>query len=186
MATESKREVTGAIIRGLLRAISKRGLEEQVRAAASPGAQATMRNPPLHLSWVPADHYEELLAIAGKAVPGGERQLGHDLVAEGVGPILRPLLKTVMNLAGGGPAGLLKGLSRAVPMQYRGLAFEFLEEGPRAGTLAIAYSGPVDPVAFKIWQGCLEFGTEIHGVPTKTELTEVSADHQRARIHVSW
>lgn len=186
-ATAAPREVTGAIVRGLASALEKHGLKERVLAEASPDARALLARPPLHFSWAPAVLYEELVSRAAHlAGPGGARQLGHDLVWDGVGPILRPLLKTVTGLMGGGPAGLLKGLPRAVPMQYRGLAFDYREEGPRGGVLTIDYGSSVDPIMFNVWEGCLEFGEDIHGVPGKITLLEVSADHRRAHYRITW
>lgn len=186
-ATGAAREVTGAIVRGLASAVEKRNLKARLLAEASPEAKAMLARPPLHFTWAPAVHYEELVSRAARLVgPGNERKLGHELVSDGVGPILRPLLKTVTGLLGGGPAALLKGLPRAVPMQYRGLTFDFAEQGARGGVLTIDYGVTVDPIMFKVWEGCLAFGDEVHGLPTQIALLETSADHRRGHYRITW
>lgn len=181
------RAVTGAIVRGFASALEKRGLTKGVLAEASPEAKAMLSRPPLHFSWAPAVHYEELVSRGARlAGPGNEHLLGRELVVDGVGPILRPLLKTVTGLLGGGPAAFLKGLPRAVPMQYRGVAFAFREEGPRRAVLTIDYGAPIDPIIFKVWAGSLAFGDDIHGIPTQISLFEVSPDQRKGHFRISW
>lgn len=184
---ETKREVIGAVVRGFVTALDRKGLRNQVEPSLSPAAKELLKNPPLHITWVPARDYEELVAAAGK-VAGLPvvRELGHDLAFNTVGPILRPLLKTVMNLFGGGPTAAFRNLNRAIPMQYKGSTFDFEPEGDHGGVLWIRQEEPVDPAVYAAWEGALEFGNEVTGVKLTVEKAQIAPDRKSARIPVKW
>lgn len=181
------RQVIGAVVRGLVRALQKRQLHGTVAGRVSADAKELLDRPPLHVSWTPAAPYEELLRACGQVLSEAEvRELGRELVYEGVGPIIRPLIKTLIGMSGGGPAGMFRTLNRSIPTVYRGVRFDFQSQTDRAGELTVAYDEPVDPILFGIWEGAFVFGRELHGAETRIDPSVISADRRSARIRISW
>src|SRR2546423_11475947 len=119
-----ERLLSGAVLRADIAWLEKTGLEVAVRDRLPPDTQALLDNPPLPISWVPARHVDALLDAVLQI--GGEDKLlklGEETTRSSFGPVLRPLLRTLVSLFGASPGALFNRIDSTLGVFLKGASF---------------------------------------------------------------
>ncbi len=184
---ESKRLMTGAVIRADKEWLAKNGLADQVRARLPPDSAALLDKPPLPITWIPARHVDDLLE-AVLAIAGEEKllQLAEEVTRSSFGPVVRPLLRTLMSLFGASPGSLLGKLDTVLPVFLRGASFTYEPQGEKQGTLRLRTVDQPARAWLLQWRGTLRFGFEIAKVTGSIDSCIVDADGKGASYSVRW
>jgi hypothetical protein len=182
-----ERQLSGAVLRADVAWLEKQGLKAAVRARLPPDTQALLDKPPLLISWVAARHIDALLDAVLQI--GGEEklvQLGEETTRASFGPVLRPLLRTLVSLFGASPAALFGRIDSTLPVFVKGASFTYEPGGDRDGFLHLR---TVDrpPAAWLLqWKGTLRFTFEVANAQGSINSCVPDPDGRGAVYAVSW
>lgn len=184
---DTRREVSGAVIRGTIKWIEGAGLTAQVEPLVSPETRAMMRRPPLTIAWVPGLHEDELLeALEKVAGPAKVVTFGLESTRASFGPVLRPILSTLTTMFGATPASLFSKLNSVTGMMLKGVDFEWTAEGTDRGTV-IVRTVDVPKVAWlRSWAGILAHGFDLTDTAGIVGDWKTLPDGKGASFPVSW
>jgi len=182
-----ERLLSGAVLRADIAWLEKNGLEVAVRDRLPPDTQALLDHPPLPMSWVPARHIDALLDAVLQI--GGEDkllQLGEETTQASFGPVLRPLLRTLVSLFGASPAALFSRIDSALAVFLKGASFTYEARGDREGVLHLrTVDRPL--LAFHLqWKGTLRFTFDVANAKGAVNSCVVDPDGRGAVYSVSW
>jgi hypothetical protein len=180
-------QVIGLVIRGLRAELERRGLLDQVRERIGAEARALLDDPPLHITWVPARHHDEIVAaIAALTNRSMVREFGYGIARGTTGPLTLPLLRALLSLFGATPATLLRNMDKISVLQVKGTEFKYEPESERAGTVQVRFTDRVDPVQFAIWEGVFRFAEDVVSTPMTIDPAIPQMDGRTGHIHVRW
>lgn len=184
---EEQRLMTGAVVRADKTWIEKNGLADSVRAQLPAGTQAVWDKPPLPVSWIPARHVDDMLDAVLK-IAGEEKlmQLAEDVMRASLGPVVRPLLKTMMSLFGASPAALFGKLDSVALVFVRGASFSYEADGQNEGIVRVRTVDKPGRAWLRMWKGTLRFAFEVAQVTGTVQPGTLDADGQGAAFRVSW
>jgi hypothetical protein len=186
-AIVNERQFTGSILRTNVAWLAKSGLEAAVRARVPEETRALFDKPPLPSSWVSARHIDALLE--GLFAVGGEEallRLAEDTTRASFGPVVLPLLKTLVALFGASPASMFSRLDSTVSVYMKGASFTYEETGEREGLLRLRTVDQPPRAWFLQWKGRLRFGFEVARVQGSIASCDVDADGKGAVYRVRW
>jgi hypothetical protein len=179
--------VAAMLVRGYIDLFERRGVMEKIRPKMSPALAAFVAHPPLPIAWVDANLFYELFALAGEATSyAALRQFAMEHTSQQVGPMLLPMLKTLLRLWGATPATLFKNAASVVGVQSKGTRFNYVPESETSGVLEIDPGMVMNPVVWAGWEGTFLFAFEVAGVKGEMGKTEVLDGGRRGRIPVRW
>ena len=182
-----ERQFSGAVLRADVAWLEKNGLKEAVRERVPADTQALLDKPPLPISWVSGRHVDAVLE-AVVAAAGEEKviQLGEETTRNSLGPVVRPLLKTLVSLFGASPASLFSRLDSVLPVFSRGSTFTYEASGEREGVLRLRIVDSAPRAWFVQWRGTLSFGFEVAGVKGSIASCDIDPDAKGAVYRVAW
>lgn len=182
-----ERQFSGSVLRADVAWLEKNGLKQAVRERVPAETQALLDKPPLPISWVSGRHVDALLE-AVMAAAGEEKviQLGEETTRNSFGPLVRPLLKTLVTLFGASPAALFSRLDTVLPVFSRGSTFTWEPSGEHEGVLRLRIVDRAPRAWFVQWRGTLRFGFEVAGVTGSIASCDIDADAKGAVYRVAW
>ncbi len=178
---------SGLLVRSFRLGLAELGKLNEVRALLAPESARLLDEPPRPMAWVPVDWFIQVAeatdALTGRA---GCRRLGHVSAKTNTGGVLAPLIKTSLSIFGATPPTLYNRLDTFCSVLVRHAGFDFVPDGPRGGTLHVAYASAVTPPLFAVWEGVCIFVHELCGVPSEVAPTRIEQNGRLGCIHVRW
>lgn len=160
MGAPDSYELSAAYMNGLVSAVRNAGLLD--------GALATMTESqrsayllPARQPWWDARFAEDLAAAVYQVF--GERaldQVGYDVVAEAVGPLVLPQIQQLL-AAGGGPEALFAHLGTFAQAAVRPIETKWAQTAPNAGTLELVYPRALRAETGVLWRGAIRYAFEL-------------------------
>ncbi|HEY6912164.1 MAG TPA: hypothetical protein VI356_22485 [Myxococcales bacterium] len=182
-----ERQFSGAVLRADVAWLEKNGLKEAVRERVPAETRALLDKPPLPISWVSGRHVDAVLeAVMAAAGEDKVIQLGAETTRNSFGPVVRPLLKTLVTLFGASPAALFSRLDTVLPVFSRGSTFTYEPSGEREGLLRLRIVDRAPRAWFVQWRGTLAFGFEVAGVNGSIASCDIDARANGAVYRVAW
>jgi hypothetical protein len=182
-----ERQFSGAVLRADVAWLEKQGLKAAVRERLPPDTQALLDKPPLLITWLAARHIDALLDAVLQI--GGEEklvQLGEETTRASFGPVLRPLLRTLVSLFGASPAALFSKIDSTLPVFVRGASFTYEPGGDREGVLHLRTVDRPPPAWLLQWKGTLRFTFEVANAKGSVTSCVPDPDGRGAVYAVSW
>jgi len=182
-----ERQLSGAVLRADIAWLDKNGLKAAVRERLPPETQALLDRPPLPISWVSARHVDALLD-AVLQIAGEEKllKLGEETTRSSFGPVLRPLLRTLVSLFGASPAALFSRIDSTLAVFLRGASFSYEPRGEKEGVLHLRTVDRPLPAFHLQWKGTLRFTFEVANAKGAISSCVIDPDGQGAVYAVSW
>lgn len=180
------RRASGALFRGYVASLNRLGLFSQVLARVDPETARLMTHPPLPTSRIDVRRHEAVMNGALEA--GGAkavRQMGYETARDAAGPVITPVIKTLIALFGATPATLFSRMDRIGSAFLKGLQFDYTPRDERGGRLTITAPDATPPSAFIIWEGALRLAFDLTQVEGRVEPCELVGD-RTARYQVAW
>jgi len=156
LTTPSKRTATATLFRGYIVSLKKMGWLPAVRERVSPEVVELIDRPPFPTQWINVRAHEEVMAALGElAGDPALRQLGYEASRDACGPIITPIIRTLMAISGASPATIFAKLGRISAVVLRGSSFLYTPRSPASGTLEIRIDDPAPRASFVCWEGAL-------------------------------
>jgi hypothetical protein len=181
------RQMIGSVFRGYVAALKKRGWVDEVLPRLSPDVAGLVEHPPFPLRWLDFKCSDEVNAALCE-LKGAEavRDFLHDVLRDSVGPLLRPLISSILSIVGGGPETLFSRMDSFAPPIIKGTSFRWTSTGPRSGDLELQHHVPISRPAWLAWEGTLLFAYDVTKEQGTVAETRVSPDGLTGTIAVSW
>jgi len=181
------RQMIGSVFRGYVAALKKRGWLEEVVPRVSPEVAELVRHPPFPLRWLDFKCSDEVnQALYDLKGPDAVRGFLHDVLRDSVGPLIRPLIGSLLSVVGGGPETLFSRMESFAPPIIKGTSFRWTSTGPQSGELELSHRAPLSRPAWLAWEGTLLFAYDVTKQQGKVSETRVSPDGLTGTIAVSW
>ncbi len=179
--------VAAMLVRGYIDLFERRGVMEKIRPKMSPELAAFVARPPLPVTWVDATLFYEMLTQAGEATSlEAIRQFAIENTSQQAGPMLLPMLRTLLRLWGATPATIFKNTASVVGVQSKGTRFTYTPETDTSGVIDIEPGMVMSPYVYAAWEGVFMFAYEVAGVKGEVSRTEVLEGGRRGRVAVKW
>jgi hypothetical protein len=128
------------MIRGIVEALRREGLYEQVRAKVPPSVAALLDNPPPASVWIENSQVEPLhVAMYEVAGAAGVRRIGRAAVTLGLFPFVKVVIDGFLRLFGATPHTLLSRMGDLSKTSTRGIEYEYVRTSDRSARLLIRY-----------------------------------------------
>jgi len=179
--------VAGALLRGYISVLERRGLLPEVRALVSEGTREIIDHPPFPISWVETVVMEEMMDALGR-LRGREvvKDVALETARTKTGPIVIPFMRTLLSLWGATPESLFKHVHRLAGVHARGLNVTYVPETPSSGAVEFVYPYAPGDYVYASWEGAYRLAFEVCGVKGTIGRAEMSDGGRRARIRVRW
>jgi len=185
--TGTRPTIAGALLRGYLSTLKRRGLLPAVRELVSEGTREIIDRPPIPFAWEEAASMEELMDAIGRL--GGRetvKELALETARTQAGPIVFPFMRTLLALGGATPESIFRHIHRVVALQARGLSVAYTPETPSSGTVELIYSYAPNDFVYASWESVFHLVLEACNVDGAIERSELLDEGRRARIKVRW
>ena len=176
------------MVRGLNAEIRRLELETQVRARLSPASGVVLDTSAHRLkAWYPASVSDEFLdAVKDLRSRDTVRTMGHEVMKNGIGLVLAPLLDLWLQFAEVGPAALLSRVHIAAPLVLRGMGFEWVPGDARRGVMILRCEDCMRDSTWALWEGVLHYAFDLTHVKGTVSPARPAGDGRSAEIDVSW
>jgi hypothetical protein len=177
---------SGTLFRGYLGFLRSKNLFDAVRAKVSPATAKLFDNPPAPSVWNDGKHFEEVLtAVHELATPESVQLLGFFTSKEASGPIVSPIIRTMVALSGTSPASIVSKMDRVTSMLTRGYGFAYQPSSETAGTVTIWTDEPKHAAVWHSWQGTFVYFFEMTKV-RGTATVQIQPNRCGAAYPLSW
>lgn len=180
-------QISGAFMRAYYKTLVAQAMLEPVLDAIRVETRDFLAEPPSPWTWFDAEHglnvLDALLTISSRE---HVKLFGLKLAQLGLGPVLTPLVRTVLALSSASPRPLAVNLGFMMKPFLRGVQFVLEDRGPTAFLLTLNYPRPIGVGNFIAWEGLLHYAFELtgkRGVVTRAPCGPTSAV---AIYDVSW
>ncbi len=153
-------ELSAAYMNGLVSAVREAGLLDGALATLT-DAQRSAYLLPARQPWWDARFAEDLAAAVYQVF--GERaldQVGYDVVAEAIGPLVLPQIQQIL-ASGAGPEALFAQLDGFARAAVRPIQTRWTQTGPGQGTLELIYPRALRPETGILWRGAIRYAFEL-------------------------
>ena len=179
-------EASSNTVRGLVLGIREQKLDGQVEARLSPAARAAFLEPTAKRWWPGSLHSELAQACIHASSEEHYEEICFQLAKKTFGPIVEPMVKVTLAIAGLTPGSLLKQLGLITSVAIRGPSFVWTPHGNSEGTLKITYLGPTEPLhTLLTWRATLRYSFELTRPGTVRKAAAENAD-QTFVFEVAW
>jgi hypothetical protein len=179
--------VSGSILASQIKYLKDVKLFDGVYQRASPELRQLMDKPPTVLAFVSGQYSTELIEIVfGLKGADFVREMSHRSSGEAMGPVILPVMKSMLKIFGATPHTVFSQLHRWLGKSVTGVSCEYITLSPTSGQLNVSHLTPKTPIAYLSWEGSMRFAFELTGVVGTVFPADISVDRKSARIKVSW
>lgn len=180
-------KVQWSLVRGYVQVFQARGVLDQVRQGMPPETRQLLDQSRMALGWVDQRVLDEVVDSAGRL---RGRDFIRDCALENTrlraGPLVFPLIRTLMTLWGAQPDTLFKRANTLISVQTRGYHFAYEEGGAASGTLVVQAADARSDFIWAAWEGVCLFVYELCRVQGEIGRSDVQDESRKARIPVRW
>lgn len=179
--------VAAMLVRGYIDLFERRGVMEKIRPKMSPALAAFVARPPLPIAWVDATLFYEMLGQAGEVTSYETmRQFAIENTSQQAGPMLLPMLRTLLRLWGATPATIFRNAASVVGVQVKGTKFTYTPETETSGAIDVEPGMVMSQYVYAAWEGTFMYVYEVAGVKGEVGRTEILDGGRRGRVSVKW
>ena len=137
--------------------------------------------------WWPGSVYSELAqACIAASSEARYEEICFQIAKKTFGPIVEPMVKVTLAIAGLTPGSLLNQLSLMSSVAIRGPRFVWAPRGKTEGTLKITYLAPTEPVhTLLTWKATIRYSFELTRTGT-IQRAEAENSNQTFVFEVAW
>ena len=179
-------EFSGYTVGGISKALAKLGYAERVLPTLSEPARRALAEGGV-FKFHPGVTMDETLAkVAAAFGDDACAALMEEVTRASLEGIVAPLARLYLTLKKNDPHALFEHFDDLLRGTARGLHARWAKEGPTAGTMTIAYPGPVPPVVAHGWRGALRHALRFAGVTGTVTVGRPAADGTTITLVVRW
>ena len=181
-------EIKGSLVRAYTQQIAELGILSPVLAMVRPDTRKLMTDLPISNAWIDAMIIEDMINQV-ETLRGIEavRVVTRSGISGGVLPILKPAVMPLLRLFGASPHTLLSRFGKFTKNNVRGLEFEWMHDGDRAGTLRVQFPRKRIPrTAFIGFESAMVIICDLCSVTGTISEVEMSRDGSSGLVHVHW
>jgi serine/threonine protein kinase len=181
-------EIKGSLVRAYTQQIADLGILSPVLNLVRPETRKLMTDLPISNTWIDAMVIEDMINQV-ESLRGIEavRVVTRSGINGGVLPILKPAVMPLLRLFGTSPHTLLSRFGKFTKNNVRGLEFEWMHDGERAGTLRVQFPRKNIPrTAFIGFESAMVIICDLCAVNGTISEVEMSRDGSSGLVHVHW
>lgn len=179
-------EVSSLNVAAFGKTLAALGQKDAVWARLSPELRR-IYDAPHSVKWHPGqvglEGWLAVVAVGGEALL---EELNCRMTASSFGPIVRPLVRTILIISGSSPAGVFKRMGQAVSVALRHVTFDWKPQGDHGGAFVVTYPRPMPPeVVGPGWKGVFRVGSDLTGKDIIVDAFTPESDRS-FRFDVHW
>jgi len=187
MSESQRPQVTGLVFRGYVASVERRSFLPALRERVQPATRELIEKPPFPLLWVESAVVEDIFATIAALRGRDEVRLVVRAAADAVvGPALKSMLKSTMNLFGGSPAALFQQMQALCATMVRHTEFRWQPTGEKSGEMNVIHLVAVADAAYAAWEGTFESVLGAARATGKVGRARLAPDGLSGVVTITW